>query len=149
MSTPTQNQLFVDQRYIPSDWDEANNMLNWYVPQIAILLNGKVIGSYSTTNNPAGKTYVQNTSSLQVSRKVVDFGALPNTATKSVAHGLSVNNAFRIFDLYIAASNPGVSYLCIKDQNLTMDATNINLTTASNLSAYTSSFVVIEYMRIV
>ena len=149
MSNPSQLQFFVDQRYIPSDWDEANNMLNWYMPQMAIILNGKVIGTYSLNDSPAGKTYSANASSIQVRRKLIDFGALPNTSTKSVPHGLSVGSNFRIFDLYIAASNPGTSYLCIKDQNLTLDIININLTTTSNLSAYTSSFVVIEYMRIV
>lgn len=153
MSSSNFNSSFLEQRNVPNEWKDAATFLNWYLPQAATLLNNRVIGSYSNQETPSGKQFISaatNTNGIDVFRKDVDFGTLPNTGTKSVAHGITVDDSFRIFNLYLAASNPtGHTYFCLQTNSLTMDSTNINFTSSSDLTAYTSCFVVIEYMRII
>lgn len=86
----------------------------------------------------------------QVFRKVVDFGALPNAATKSVAHGISITNTFSFTRIYAAASDPiALLYFPIPGNgvNITVDVANVNITTTVNLSSYTKCYVVLEYIK--
>ncbi len=100
-----------------------------------------------TVTNPGAKNAVYR----QVYRMVVDFGALPNTATKSVAHNIpNISADFTFTRMYGAASDPiGLSYLAIPnaDITLTADVTNVNITTVANLTAYTRTLVVLEYLK--
>lgn len=88
-------------------------------------------------------------------RLVINFGALPNTGTKSVAHGIDITANTVITHLYGAATNPSTSFIPIpyasptsaNNIELNMDAMNINITTGSNRSAYTTTFVVINYLQ--
>ena len=86
----------------------------------------------------------------QVYRKVIDFGALPNTATKSVAHGLAINSTWSFTRIYATASNPvGLLYFPIPTTGvtITVDVANVNITTGSNLTAYTKCYCVLEYLK--
>ena len=109
------------------------------------------------TVNPAlNSTTAQSPSMRQVYRLVVNFGALPNATTKSVAHGLTITSGYSLTRLYAASTkNDQSSFLPIPyasptlNQNilLNMDATNVNITTAIDYSAYTITYVIIEIIK--
>ena len=84
-------------------------------------------------------------------RKVVNFGPLPNTTTKSVAHNISdlgsivniegrASNGTNFFPLPYIPSNiaQGISYF--------VDKTNINITTGSDRSNYLG-FITLYYTK--
>lgn len=136
------------------------------INNIATVLNLKDTGYYALTEFINGQLYfndpsipltsVSNPAFRQVFRKVIDFGALPNTATKSVAHGLTITSGFRFTRIYATASDPiGMNYIPIPyasptDANnieLNVDATNVNIITGSNRTAFTTTYVVLEYVK--
>lgn len=89
-------------------------------------------------------------------RTTVNFGALPNTATKSVPHHILFNSGFTVTSIYGAASDPVnllykplpyPSTVLNNTIQVNVDATNVNITTAANYSAYTRSQIIIEYMK--
>ncbi len=119
-------------------------------------VNVKQNGQYQTEEFPAGQQWFSsNVQGPRSSfRKVINFGALPNTAAKSVAHGMSVNSAFTITRLEAYASDTtGFNYIPIpfaaaaNQISLTMDATNVTITTTSNRTNFNVCYVVIEFLR--
>lgn len=139
-----------------------------YLNDIAIALNAKENGFYLDIETPATPRFLPLTTSLTGSqnfedrtlfRKVVDFGALPNTATKTVAHGITTTENYCLIHLYGGATDPGVSTLTsglalpfaspvlVNNISLEIDATNVIITTGSNRTAYTRTFIVIEYIK--
>jgi len=119
----------------------------YYLP--AEFVNGQLYfpNPDPTITAPAAKNAVYR----QVYRMAVDFGALPNAATKSFAHNIpDINANFTFTRMYGAASDPvGLVYLPIPnaDITLTADATNVNVTTVANLTAYTRCYIVLEYLK--
>lgn len=136
---------------------------------IALVLNVKDSGYYVLTEfvnsqlwfpNPILSSTTQQTPSYrQDFRLVIDFGALPNTGSKSVAHNISgivPLGLFTLTRLYGAATDPiAQSYIPIpyasptlaNNIELSMDATNVTITTGSNRSNYLISYVIIEYLK--
>lgn len=81
-----------------------------------------------------------------VLRKVIDFSPLPGGA-KALPHGITVNNRFTLLHMYAAgtdASGSPAEPIPNGADTITMDATNITITTAA---AYARSFCVCEYMQ--
>jgi hypothetical protein len=103
-------------------------------------------------NNSSTSAYP---ASRQVSRLVVNFGALPNAATKSVPHNLTINAAFTFTRIYACATNPSTEFIPIpyastvagNNVELWVDPTNVNIRTAANYSAYTTTYVVLEWIQ--
>lgn len=131
------------------------------IANIAVALNLKDTGQYYLGEYVNGQQYFPNptlssqTSSTarnrQVTRLVVDFGSLPNTALKSVAHGLTPNAAWTFTRIYATASDTtGLTYIPIPSlqANLSVDAVNVNITTTANLTNYNVCYVVLEYLKI-
>lgn len=136
------------------------------INDITLALNVKDTGLYDTQEVANGQLYFSNpvlnssTSQTptprQVIRKVINFGALPDTSTKSVGHGISCTTSTRFTRIYATATKPTVafSYLPIPYASavaaniieLYVDATNVNIVTGSNYSAWTNTFVVLEYL---
>jgi hypothetical protein len=92
----------------------------------------------------------------QVIRLTINFGALPNAGTKSVAHGITITPKMTITRLYAAASDttgnnyipiPYASPTLVNNIELNMDATNVNIITGSNRSNFNICYVVIEYIQ--
>ena len=97
----------------------------------------------------------------QVYRKVIDCGALPNAGVKNVAHGITFlpaagNTTFIATRIYGAATDPAARILIplpysspTLNQNISVSvtATNIVITTGINMTAYTTSHVVVEYLK--
>ncbi len=156
MSTGTFSDYFLEFRNVPQEWEEANNFLNWYLEDIVNQLNAKDGGIHAVQIIPSGKTLAIGATNFAVLRKTLNFGPLPNATTKSVAHGIPVNSDFRIFNLQLAASDPSdMNYFCTQNYSLSangmvrleMDATNVNVTTNADYTAYTDCFVIIEYYQ--
>lgn len=113
-------------------------------------MNGQVLFPNPGINNP-------NYAGRQIFRTVVNFGALPNTTTKSFPHSIRVTNSTTFTRIYATASNPMTfSYLPIPYSSTTsvannieisVDSTNVNITTGTNRSAYTTTYVVLEYVK--
>lgn len=109
-------------------------------------VNGQVFFPNPTSN------YATDTSQptyRQVTRFVVNFGALPNTGVKAVAHGLTVNAGTTWTRIYATATDTtGLTGIDISRLNasLVVDATNVTITTTANLSNYNLCVVVLEYL---
>lgn len=152
-----------------ADVNELIVRLYQNINQIALSLNVKDTGYYDILElingqqffpNPA---YSANTDVLpfyrSVFRKVINFGALPNAGTKSVAHGIEpigLNNGFTFTRIYGTASNTaGQTYIPLpyasptlnENIKLNVDGTNVNVTTAINYTAYTITYIILEYLR--
>ena len=119
----------------------------YYLP--AEFVNGQLYfpNPDPAVTNPGAKNAVYR----QVFRMVVDFGALPNAALKSVAHNIpDISTAFTFTRMYGAATDPiALSYLAIPNVGITLtaDVTNVNVTTVANLTAYTRCYIVLEYLK--
>lgn len=133
---------------------------------IAQALNVKDSAIYNTQEFVNGQLYFANpalsstTSSVarmrQVVRKVINFGALPNTGTTAVAHGITVNSSTTFTRIYGTASDTaGSNYIPIPYASPTLannielkaDATNVTIITGSNRTAFTVCYVVLEYLK--
>jgi hypothetical protein len=148
---------------IPDKWEDAQGFITEQFKRIANAINVREIGWFLDEELLSGKQFIpaavvnQNIKPLQVRsvfRKVVDFGPLPNTGIKSVAHGINFDNNFTLIQMFASATNPSTSALPIPfaSQNagetvkMNMDTMNINITTFNDRTAFTRCFVVIEYI---
>lgn len=131
-----------------------------YIANMSVAINLKDTAYYYQGELVNGQQYFPNpalTSSTtptadyrQVFRLVINFGALPNTGAKSVAHGLTPNSAWSFTRIYATASDTaGLNYLPIPSlqANLTVNATNVTITTTANLTNYNLCYVVLEYIK--
>lgn len=104
------------------------------------------------SNNSSTTAYPAN---RQVNRLVINFGALPNAGTKSVAHNLPVNAVWTFTRIYGCATNPNtqfiplpyVSTILANEVELWVDPTNVNVRTAANYTAYTITYIILEWLQ--
>lgn len=136
------------------------------VNNISMQLNVKDTGVYDVNDSINGQVFFSNpdlNSSTtqkptlrQVIRKVINFGALPNTGTTSVAHGITVNTGTSFTRIYGTSSKqtatfsyvsiPYASNVANNNIELYVDNTNVNVTTAANWSAWTTTYIVLEFL---
>lgn len=134
------------------------------INKISIALNLKDSGYYNTSQfvngqmffpNPANTSATQTYAAFrQVLRTVVNFGALPNTGTKSVPHHIPVTAAYTFTRIYGAASDTtGLNYIPLpygsvagNDVELDVDATNVTIVTGDNKSNFNVTYVILEYI---
>ena len=131
---------------------------------MAMGVNNRDAGFYDTSEFVCGQMFFPDpslTSASEVTptfrnvfRKVVNFGALPDTASKNVAHGITttVNTSFT--RMYGVATLPDAtpatfSSLAIPNAEITLelDGTNVTIATTTDLTAYTTTYVVLEYIK--
>lgn len=136
------------------------------VNNIALLLNIKDTGVYNTFEIINGQTYFpdpalnSSTSGTAIARQVyrttVNFGALPNATTKSVAHNITTTPKTTFTRIYATASDTtGREYLPIPYASatvtdiieLSVDGTNVTITTGSDRTNFTVCYVVLEYLQ--
>ena len=146
--------------------DDFRLQLRKYLNDIVISLNVKETGFYIENEVPTGGLFIptfstdtpSNVTYRPMFRVVVDFGALPNNSTKSVPHGITTTQDYSIIRLNGAATDPGATTITeaipipFVSTNplqvvLTMDATNINITTGMDRTNFTRTFIVIEYIK--
>ncbi len=84
----------------------------------------------------------------------VPFGALPNNTSKSVAHGIS--DIDLVIRVEAVAKRPGIGFQIIPHVNevslsaqtyMTVDFTNVNMSTATDYSTYTITYVTMYYTK--
>ncbi len=172
-SVPGNPNNFIPENYIfPEDnFEEYDVKLREYLNNMASAVNTKDSGLYTDEEVITGQqflpTYSTNTAGnlnyRNVFRKVIDFGVLPNAATKLVAHGIPTTQDFSIVRLYATATDPGATTLqsaipipyinvaaTADSVQLAMGATNVAITTTTaNYITFTRCFVVVEYIKVV
>ncbi len=127
---------------------------------LSLALNLKDSGYYVQQEFLTGQVFFPdadaNASGRQSFRTVVDFGALPNNTTGSMAHGIDVFNTFIFTRMYGCASDQiAMTYLPIPYASansaevieLSADSTNVYITTTSDLTAYTKTYIILEYVK--
>jgi len=133
---------------------------------MSVNINLKDTGYYDTSEFVTGQKFFPQTGTSSLSavtpdfrqtyRKVINFGALPNTGTTNVAHGINVTAGTIFTRIYgVANDQAGTSYLplpyasptLINNIALSVDNTNVTIVTGSNRTAYTITYVVVEYLK--
>lgn len=131
------------------------------INNLSLQINLKDTGYYQTTEFVNGQLYFPNPAQTELTaqpepiyrnvyRRVYDFGALPNTATKTLAHTIDLTSDYTFTRIYGCATNTTTKAampLPTSDIKLFIDATNINVVTVSDLSAYTVTYIVLEYLK--
>jgi len=93
----------------------------------------------------------------QVYRKVINFGTLPNAGTTNVAHGITCDANTTFTRIYGCATDPAAqSYLplpyasttLVNSIELSVGNTNVSITTGIDRTAYTVTYVVLEYLKL-
>ena len=142
--------------------------LQWILNNMSIMINNKITGFYTKTQFITGKKWYPDPAlTSQTPRRptprmvygiVVPFGALPNTATKTVAHGITfpAANTYQGVQIYACATDPtGVvqipipysSPTLVDNIELFIDGTNVSITTGADWSAFTKTDVYFEFIK--
>jgi hypothetical protein len=131
---------------------------------MATVLNGKDTGMYVLSEFTNGQQFFQNPNQPPASernsylrqdfRVVINFGALPNNTTKAVPHGVKIVQGTTFTRIYGAATNPSLDGVPLPYASasatpieLYVDPTNVYVTTNSDWSGYTTTYIVIEYLK--
>ena len=144
--------------------DEKDLQMNLYrkMQEVIAALNKKDTALYDLSESfSCGQWYVNAAINQEkgIYRKVIDFGALPNTVLKTVAHELNIDETGAIqpitadwkiiikngmaFDpiniIWYPISNPTIS--------MEITTTDIEITTTADLSAYTECEIILLYTK--
>lgn len=127
---------------------------------MALVLNVKETGQYALMEIVDGNLWFpnpNNNSSTAASadqrqelRKTFLFtGALPNIGTQNIAHGITVTANTTWTLIQGTATNPGVGGVSLNSSSATITVTtsNIVITTTVDLSAYTITYIVLQYLQ--
>jgi len=157
-----------DVYLFPEEFNEDFSLkLKQYLNDLAISLNTKESAFFTEEEIPTGGLFLptfstnksQNTNFRPVYRTVVDCGVLPNTTTKSIPHGITTTQNYSFIHIYGGATDPGASTITSaiplpfasptlnENIKIDIDATNINITTGVNRTAFTRSYVILEYIK--
>lgn len=131
---------------------------------VVIALNLKDSGYYAEQEFVNGQVFpkidevvgASPNAGRQVFRKLITFGALPNTAAKSVLHNISVNNNFTFTRIYGASTDkiahqyiplPYSSQTLNENIALSVDGTQVTVTTGINRTNFTDTWIIVEYLK--
>lgn len=145
---------------VPDSWKEAQGFFTEQLKRISEGVNVRDIALYIENETLTGGQFVPDsndpTDLRSVFRKTIDFGSLPNSSTKSVAHGISIDSRFTLVKLVASATDP-VNFLSLSIPyasatltdviEINVDDTNINITTSKDYSSYTRCFVILEFLK--
>lgn len=157
MADNNSSMLIPTSFIIPDDKNEMKIKLYQYLNNMAITINDKDSGIYQLEEFITCKKYFPNPTLLPTDpnftemrsslRLMIDFGALPNTATKSVAHGIAVSNQYTWVGIKATATNTtALTGIPVPNSWITIDATNVNITTPGDYSGYNICLVELEYL---
>lgn len=155
---------FLPETFVVPEDDEAFRLfLTDYVLRASQSVNNRDISTYDVAIHPNGHRYFtpgDSNTFRSVYRLVVDFGALPNAATKTVAHSLGWTAAqplvfTRIYGTATDTTAPGPA-LPLPYVNTTTPGDSVELqvtttdvsitTTTANYTAFDTCYVVLEYI---
>jgi len=144
--------------------DELENMfliIRNEIDDIIRVLNTKTTGSHELDEFITGSTYFPDptlnstTAVLPTPRPeyltTVNFGTLPNTAAKAVAHGITFPspNTLKMVHIHASASDLVTpAYIEIPASWIAVDGTNVTITTPGNYTAYTECYVILKYIKV-
>jgi len=156
---------------IPEDSKEKDLKIRQYLNDIAISTNSKDSGVYEGEEVVTGQRFIpifstdaaENATYRDVFRKVIDFGPLPSSGIKNIAHDISTDEDYSFVKIYGCATAPGVSSITaaipLPFINTTTpgDSVQLNIsetsiiitTTTANYSSFTRSFIVVEYITVI
>lgn len=167
----------ISDKPSPAELKEFIVQLSYVTNQLALLLNIKDTGYYVDQEFVCGQLYFPNpaltvvtpasgqvAANRQVYRKVVNCGALPNSITKTIAHGIDVLAAdgatnyagFTFTRIYGTASDsatrdyiplPYVAGVNGAAVSLEVNETNIFIGTADDKTNFNTCYVVLEYLK--
>lgn len=148
-----ENQLAYSIEF-PDDPEQFREKVYEVYQKIVNAVNSKTGGFYIPLEKGTSERYFEKNNTQvfrNVYRMTVIFGPLPNATSKSVAHNIiGWNNLYRLVHAYGAGNDPtDLEAIPIPNQNilLTMNSTNVTVTTTTNLSNYTLSTIVLEYTK--
>lgn len=122
-------------------------------------MNSKESGLYIPLESATFISYFTANNSQKfrnVYRKVIDFGSLPNSSSKSVAHGINFTSEFTMTRMYATATDPNnrvyipipyASPVSVDSIGIYSDSTNVNIFTGTARSNFTRCYVVLEYVK--
>ena len=159
----------AQQHYVPTDliWPEneveMRLVLTDYLKRIVEALNDKEVGQYNTQELITGESWFTAGDSNKFRypfRKVIDFGALPNSGVKTAAHGITTNGSTVFTRIYGTSTDQGATTITAAvpipyadtaavgtNIELSVDATNVIITTGIDYSAFNETYVVLEYIQ--
>lgn len=137
------------------------------INNIAMVLNIKDTGKYVVSEFVNGQTFFSNPAlssgtdqvaeDRQVLRKVIYYDqALPNTGTIAIAHGITCTAVTTFTRIYgVANDTTGKNYIPLpyasptlaNNVELKVDATNVTISTGSNRSNLTKTYIILEYLQ--
>jgi len=148
------------------DFKEIMVRLYQQIGNIATSLNKKDTGQYQRSEFVNGQLFFSNPAlssatalapeDRAVIRKVINFGTLPNAGAKAVAHGITCTTMTSFTRIYACSTDPvGLNYIpipyaspvLVNNIELNVDAVNVNIITGSNRTAFTITYVVLEYIQ--
>lgn len=165
---PTTNVYEIDQLQEQGLSKELvrNILVHIYqdINNVALSLNAKDSAQYQLTEFLNGQVLFANYdmvninySGRQIFRIVINVGPLPDTATVTIPHNIVTSNATSFTRIYGCSTNPiTMQYLpipyssCTSVANnieLSVDSNNVYITTGINQSAYTTTYVILEYVK--
>lgn len=153
----TQNTFVDSSLYLPDDPHQQTLKLTDSLRTYADGINTRTIGQYYFNEINTGSVLSSNNpqKNRQLFRKVIDFGALPNSTSKPVHHGLTITNTFQFVKMIAVGNNPNATgttpyAIAIPDTNsqLQLDPTDVIITTTADYSSYTNCYVILEYAKV-
>ncbi len=147
-----------EQFDLPEEIEERFQTLKDTLEDHAKMINRKDTGQYETLETNINQTFpgANPQTKRTVLRTVVDFGALPNNATKTAPHNITNISNITFTRIYGTSTQPGVSGIPLPfatpvalNNNilLQVDSTNVRVVTGANYSAFTRTFIIVEYVR--
>ena len=137
--------------YLPEGYPESRRKLIEEITRIKSIVSRNARGEFFLSEtNSAQVLFGGSANNRVIFRKVFDFGALTNSSTKTLAHGLTFNASLAFFKISAVATDP-VNFLSFPipttGVTIDIDANDIRITTTSDLTAYTTTFVILEYIK--
>lgn len=149
-----------------SEFKELLVRLYQNINDIALSLNTRDSGFYTLQENINGQLLFKdpaltavtptNPEFRQIFRKVINFGTLPNTGTRTVAHNILIQQQYQFTRIYGCATDP-VNQIYIplpyadptaaNNISLQVTSTTISITTGNNRSAFTDCVIIVEYVK--
>jgi hypothetical protein len=136
---------------------------------MAVAINNKESSFYDVQETVKGQSFFANPSattahpeSRQTYNKLINFGALPNTGTKTYPHGISIKRGYTFTRIYGCATqqtntNPVLAFESVPlpysspvladNIALYVDATTVGVITGANWSTYTDTYIILEYLK--
>lgn len=171
MNIPTTNVWDTEREYVKEldvtkpEFKELLVRLFQDLNRMALSVNGRDAGIYDTSQfvnsqmffpNPVPLSVAAQSSNFrQVYRSVINFGALPDSGIKTVAHHITCDLNTSFTRIYGVATDPvALEYIPLPyvdlgaDGNIQLyvDDTDVNIVTTSDRTNYTVCYVVLEYL---